>query len=84
MKLTSSLLTGAICLALAAGAIAADKPKQVELPIAVTGQSAAAPANEGNLRRLSSALTKRCKAPSPIYQYRTSSARQFLACIKFP
>jgi len=65
MKLTSSLLTGAICLALAAGTMAADKPKQVELPIGVTGQTAAAPANEGSLEEIKQRINKTLQGAKP-------------------
>jgi thiol:disulfide interchange protein DsbC len=66
MKLTSPLLTGAMCLALAAGAFAADKSKQVELPVGLTGSTASsAPTNDGNLEEIKQRINKTLQGAKP-------------------
>lgn len=66
MKLTSSLITGALCMAMFAGAQAADKPKQVELPVGLTGAATpAAPANDGSLEDVKQRVNKTLQGAKP-------------------
>lgn len=66
MKLTSSLVTGAMCLALATGALAAEKSKQVELPVGLTGSATAgSAAHEGSLEEIKQRINKTLQGAKP-------------------
>ncbi|MEY4588746.1 MAG: hypothetical protein RL497_822 [Pseudomonadota bacterium] len=66
MKLISPLLTGALCFALAAGAMATEKSKQVELPVGLTGANkTATPGNDGSLEEIKQRINKTLKGAKP-------------------